>query len=295
MAKWRETILKHFQPHIARLTVVADPDGLLTVDGMLSAIQERGFDLIPFEDAIAFRFAYESQYRSLWDTNQKTDVVVVLRTAEQQVNTLPFDLLQAGRPLSFALHQLFPTLNYPVIAGLDRMYLDALDASYQQHDGEQLTERETKEFVLMHCFSIVPQLIKTPVELLKVLLSLHSRKVHLPDFLTTYLLESLTKDTTFATWPLADIVPSREKFLRFLQDEWNVFLASLDDPSQACRVPFNHEDVRAYTDTFFLDGSLTPVERDPVASLPPGYERVWSMIPKPMPCVGSEDCCSSLR
>jgi hypothetical protein len=268
MAKWRETILKHFQPHIARLTVVADPDGLLTVDGMLSAIQERGFDLIPFEDAIAFRFAYESQYRSLWDTNQKTDVVVVLRTAEQQVNTLPFDLLQAGRPLSFALHQLFPTLNYPVIAGLDRMYLDALDASYQQHDGEQLTERETKEFVLMHCFSIVPQLITTPVELLKVLLSLHSRKVHLPDFLNTYLLESLTKDTRFATWPLADIVPSREKFLRFLQDEWNVFLASLDDPSQACRVPFNHEDVRAYTDTFFLDGSLTPVERDPVASLP---------------------------
>lgn len=250
MAKWRETILKHFQPNIARLTLVADPDGLLAVEGMVSAIQERGFDLLPFEDAIAFRFAYESQYRSLWDTGQKTDVVVVLRVAEQQLNTLPFDLLQAGRPLTFALHQLFPTLNYPVIAGLDRMYLDALDASYQKHDGEQLTERETKEFVLMHCFSIVPQLIKTPVELLKVLLSLHSRKVHLPDFLNTYLLESLTKDTAFATWPLADIVPNREKLLRFLQDEWNVFLASLADPSQSCLVPFNHEDVRAYTDTF---------------------------------------------
>ena len=30
MANWREHILAHFQPHIARLTLVADPDGLLT-------------------------------------------------------------------------------------------------------------------------------------------------------------------------------------------------------------------------------------------------------------------------
>ena len=268
MANWRETILQHFQPHISRLTLVADPDGLLTTEGMLSAIQERGFDLIPFDDAIAFRFVYESQYRSLWDTGQQTDGVVILRAAAQQLSTLPFDLLQAGRPLTFALHQLFPTLNYPVIAGLDRMYLDALDASYQQHDGTQLTERETKEFVLMHCFSIVPQLIKTPVELLKVLLSLHARKVRLPDFLNAYLLESLTPGATFATWPLGDIVPSREKFLRFLQDEWDIFLASLDDVSQQCRVPFHHEDMRAYTDTFFLDGLLTPVQRDNIANLP---------------------------
>ena len=268
MANWREHILTHFQPHISRLTLVADPDGLLTAEGMLSAIQDRGFTLLPFEDAIAFRFAYESQYRSLWDQGQQTDVVVVLRSAEQQLSALPFDLLQAGRHLTFALHHLFPKLNYPVIAGLDRTYLDAVDEAYQQHEGEQLTERETKEFVLMHCFSIVPKLIKTPVDLLKVLLSLHARTVRLPDFLNAYLLESLPHDATFATWPLTDIVPNREKFLRFLQDEWTVFLAALDDPSQRCRVPFNHEDVRAYTDTFFLDGSLTPVERSHVATLP---------------------------
>jgi hypothetical protein len=131
-----------------------------------------------------------------------------------------------------------------------------------------LTERETKEFVLMHCFSIVPKLIKTPVELLKVLLSLHFRNVRLPDFLNAYLLERLAKDATVATWPVADILPSREKFLRFLQDEWKRFLASLSDKGQQSRVPSSHEDVRAYVDTFFLDGSLTPIEQDNVANLP---------------------------
>ncbi len=268
MANWRDKILKEFQPKISRLTLVADPDGLLTEEGMLSAIRERGFALIPFDDSIAFRFAYESQYRSLWDEGQNTDLVVVLRSAEQQLNKLPFDLLKAGRPLTFALHQLFPKLNYPVIEKLDRVYLDAIDDGYQKHDGEQLTERGTKEFVLKKCFGIVPEILTTPVELLKVLLSLTSKKVQLPDILSSFLLESLTKDTTFAEWPLADILPNRERFLRFLQEEWIVFLASQNDSSQRCRVPFSHEDVRAYIDTFFLDGSLKPVEWESPAKLP---------------------------
>lgn len=268
MANWRDNILKNFKPKISRLTLVADPDGLLTEEGMLSAIKDRGFDLIPFDDSIAFRFAYESQYRSQWDRGQNTDLVVVLRSVEQHLNKLPFDLLKAGRQLTFALHQLFPKLNYPVIAGLDRSYLDAVDEAYKHHDGDQLTERETKEFVLMHCFGIVPKLIKTPVDLLKVLLSLHSRKVQLPDILGDYLLEHLEKDATFSGWPLADILPSRENFLRFLQDEWKVFLDALGGEGEQSRVPFHHEDVRAYIDTFFLDGSLTPVQQENVTNLP---------------------------
>jgi hypothetical protein len=268
VANWRDTILKNFMPKISRLTLVADPDGLLTEEGMLSAIRERGFDLMSFDDAIAFRFAYESQYRSRWDKGQNTDLVVVLRSAEQQLNKLPFDLLKVGRPLTFALHQLFPKLNYPVIAGLDRAYLDAVDEAYQKRDGDQLTERETKEFVLIECFSIVPKLLKKPVDLMKVLLSLHSRRVRLPDFLVDYLLESLKKDPTFASWPLAEIIPVRESFLRFLQDEWAAFLAAQADASVTCRVPFGHEDVRAYIDTFFLEGSLTPVEQEKPVKLP---------------------------
>jgi hypothetical protein len=269
MANWRDSILHNFQPKISRLTLVADPDGLLTEEGMLSAIRQRGFDLIPFDDPIAFRFAYESQYRSLWDQGQNTDLVVVLRSKEQQLNKLPFDLLKVGRQLTFALHQLFPKLNYLVLSGLDRPYLDDVAKSYETYDGNQLTERETKEFLLMHCFGVVPKLIKTPVDLLKMLLSLHARKIRLPDSLNEYLLVSLTKESTFAMWPLADILLSRESFLRFLQEEWAIYLAAIGDGGgKGSRIPFHHEDVRAYVDTFFLDGSLKPVEQPKLINLP---------------------------
>ena len=35
MSSWRDQILKEFTPKVARLTLVADPDGLLLEEGIL--------------------------------------------------------------------------------------------------------------------------------------------------------------------------------------------------------------------------------------------------------------------
>jgi hypothetical protein len=64
MNSWRDQVLKEFTPQVARLTLVADPDGLFLEEGILHEIRERGFELIPFEDHVAFRYAYESKFRS---------------------------------------------------------------------------------------------------------------------------------------------------------------------------------------------------------------------------------------
>jgi hypothetical protein len=61
----------------------------------------------------------------------------------------------------------------------------------------------------------------------------------------------------------------REAFFRFLQNQWSLYLASLADPSQSCLVPFEHQDIRAYVDTFFLEGLLKPVAADDIDVLPP--------------------------
>lgn len=286
MANWRDSILKHFKPKVSKLTLVADPDGLLTEEGMLSAIRERGFDLIPFDDSISFRYAYESQYRSQWDKRKKTDLVVVLRSNEQQLDNLPFDLLKAGIHLSFALHQLFPKLNYSVIEKLDRSLLDSIAQAYPKIDGSSLSERETKEFVLMHCFRIVADLISTPVDLMKVLLSIHSRSVQLPDMLVEQLQQSLKSNPKFTDWPMPAILKSRDHFLRFVQDEWKGFLAGftprevggegtqggmhsmVSESRSNSRIPFEHEDIRAYVDTLFLEGALTPIVAAGLSAVP---------------------------
>src|SRR3972149_9808735 len=114
MSSWRDQILKEFTPKVARITLVADPDGLLLEERILEGIRERGFELISFEDHVAFRYAYESKFRSRWDRGEQTDLVVVLRSQSSNLKLLPYDLLEAGRKLSFSLGELFPNLSYPV-------------------------------------------------------------------------------------------------------------------------------------------------------------------------------------
>jgi|GEM_PF-2847297 len=90
---------------------------------------------------------YESEFRSRWDRAEETDLVV-LRSASHDLDALPYDLLQAGRKLSFNLGDLFPNLSCPVVAVLDRADLDALFDAQLRHAPGQLGHNATKEFVL---------------------------------------------------------------------------------------------------------------------------------------------------
>jgi len=149
---WRSHILREFTPKVARLTLVADPDGLLLEEGILEGIRERGFELIRFLDPIEFRYAYESRYRSKWDQGIDTDLVVVLSTQSSSLITLPYDLLHAGRRLSFNLGDIFPNLSYPVVTALDRGDLDALYEAQKRYAPDQMGDNATRDFVLRHVF-----------------------------------------------------------------------------------------------------------------------------------------------
>lgn len=271
---WRDHILNEFTPHVARLTLVADPDGLLFEEEILVGIRKRGFELIPFEDPVAFRYVYESQFRSRWDRGEETELVVVLKSPESDLYALPYDLLQAGRRLSFSLSDLFPNLSYSVVAALNRADLDVLYEAQAKHVRGRLGDNATKEFVLRHVYGIVPELIKQPSDLLQVLLRRHYRRQRIPSILDEHFIQVLRQYGRFEDWPLETIVPDREAFFAFLQERWPIFLNSMVGQVEFAResttgyglefpgptvLPFDHDDVRVYVDNLFLEGLLQPV------------------------------------
>lgn len=282
---WRSQILREFTPKVSRLTLVADPDGLLLEEGVLEGIRERGFELIPFEDHVAFRYAYESKFRSRWDRGEQTDLVVVLRSGEGDLGSLPYDLLQAGRRLSFNLGEIFTNLSYPVVTALGRGDLDALYEAQKRHAPGVLGDNATKEFVLRHVFEIAPELIRKPSDLLRVLLRRHYRKQPIPAILDERFVQVLRQNDSFEGWPLEVIIPDREAFFAFLQERWPIFLdrcAAKGVRSAACEVhepethyalrtphylPFDHDDIRVYIDNLFLEGLLQAVPHDQAESL----------------------------
>ena len=290
MSNWRDHILREFAPEVARLTLVADPDGLLLEAGVLSGIREQGFDLLPFEDLVAFRYVFESKFRSLWDNGERTDLVVVIHTDTADLHRLPYDLLHMSRQLSFSLGQLFPNLSYPVLIALDRVHLDKLYDSQRHNRPGILGNNATKEFILRHVFDIEPTAIKKPSDLLAMLLRRHYIEQKVQPDLDERLLEILRLQPGFDEWPLEAIVTDREAFFAFLQERWPAFLDRFaqqieDEQSEtptshfsqtdsAHHLPFDHPDVRIYIDNLFVEGFLDPVTHERAES----FSMSWPAI-----------------
>ncbi len=276
MSSWRDAILNDFVPNVSKLTLVADPDCLLTEERQALELRRRGFDLIEFSDPVEFRYAYESKYRSIWDRGEHTDLVVILRLQDAELESLPYDLLQAGRKLSFNLGDLFPTLSYPVIEKLDRSLLDSLFEAQCKSPQDRMGDNATKDFILRHVFGIAAELIVSEVELLRALLRMHYGKLQIPLMLAERLIQVLKGHDGFKDWPLSEIVPDDEAFFAFLQERWPLFLSRLGSIQQVWEnsqeyglkypgpdhLPFDHQDIKVYIDNLFLEGKLIPVEAE---------------------------------
>lgn len=268
---WRNQILKEFTPQVANLTLVADPDGLLTEAEMLQTIQARGFEIVPFEDAIAFRYIYESQYRPQQEQGAALDLVVVVNKDTQELRLLPYDLVEAGRQLAFSIGSLFPHLSYSVVNSLDRSNFDALYQAQTQHKPEQLGENATKDFILRYVYNIDPDLIQQTSDLLLILLRWHYRGQRLPEILCDRFIQTLRDCQLFSTLPLETIIRDRQAFFAFLQQAWPEFvrqhLVKSSQVSEATgtyatvtKLPFDNQDIRIYINHLFLEGYLQPID-----------------------------------
>ena len=286
MTGWRDTILAHFVPRVSRLTLVADPDALLTEERLAMELRRRGFDMIEFSDPVDFRYAYESQYRSVWDQGRHTNLDVVLRLPDSAFDALPHDLLCAGKRLAVDLASLFPHLSYPVLQSLDRSLLDALFDAQGRISPDRMGNNATKDFILRHIFGLAAELITTDVDLLRVLLRLHYRSTLLPPVLCVRLKQALQRRDTFHKWPLDAIIPDEAAFYTFLQERWPLFLRNRgclglgeDTPGYGLaypgpdRLPFNHHDIRIYIDNLFVEGKLTPFRLTENVPQPPTWMR----------------------
>ncbi|NLS44502.1 MAG: BREX-3 system phosphatase PglZ [Firmicutes bacterium] len=278
MDNWRTQLLNKFMLHVSPLIIVADPDNLLLEEQLLHGINAKGFDLVSFDDPIAFRYLYESKYRSQWEGAGEHYRGLIIRTESYELNLLPYDLLQTGQQLSFNLGQLFPNLSYSVISDLDISYIDLLYKTQKEHPPGVLGDNATKNFILRYIFRIVIEFIRKPSDLLQVLLRRHYKNIKVPAVLDEYFVESLRNQGLFLDWPLEQIVYNKELFFKFLQERWPIFLNQLiaDQGFMAYNafqstilefkgpsyLPFGHDDVRIYMDSLFLDGILKPVHLD---------------------------------
>ena len=256
MCHWYENILSEFVIGIKPITIVIDPDHLLSEESLTAKLNDMGFAIELFENPIDFRYLYETKYRP--NLGSKGSHELLITTSD--LSRLPFDILSKGRVVEMSLNKIYPNLNWHVISSLDNQYYNRLYHACQEHLSENLGENSTKDFVLRHVFEIAPELINRAEDLVVVLLKRHYRDIKVPEMFDEKLIASLKRKETFVSWPLDDIVSDRNAFWAFLQENWKIYLNSVADNSLNCIVPFEHDDIRVYIDNLFAEGFLKRVD-----------------------------------
>ena len=227
MSDWRDAILNDLPLGVHRLLLVADPDGLLLNERVLDAIHQHGYQLLPYDDPVSFRYEYEARFRTYWDRGEHLDAKLVVRLPSQDLNLLPYDLLQIGEQVTLSLAGLFPNLSTPVIAQLDAISLDKLYKVYHRVRPELLGDAATKAFILTHVFDLAPDAMDEPEDLLHALLRRHYQRMPLAPALEQELIDRLRRKGQFEHWPLETLIPDRQAFFDFLQERWPIFLEQL--------------------------------------------------------------------
>ena len=250
-----------------RLTLASDPNGLLADVRVASEIRAAGFDVITFDDTVAFRLAFETQYRPRWDTGDKS-VSLVIRTIVPNPTTLPFDLVvmaeRDARIFRFSIAALLPTMSPIPLGHLDATCVEALYDAVRRVRPKSLGDDATRDFILRHVFDIDVDQISGAADLLRVLLRKHYRDDRIPEDIERRLVEQLHRTGRWAAWPMDRLVSNRAEFLLFMEERWPFFVSEEAGVARSdvgslkmlgpVALPFGDKDVRAYVDNMFADG-----------------------------------------
>ena len=262
MSDWREEILENLLQDDRPLIIALDPDALVLEEGIQQAILNRGYDIVSYNDPFSFRIVYESEYRERLERWRDDPVKLIVRFPHDRRGSVPFDLLRDGSCVTVRINDIFPLFSYPVVRLLEPVYYDALYESAKNYRGERMGDAKTREYILKTVFRIAPDEIRDPTDLVSLLCRIHYERKVVPEELVNHCLEIWTR----LGIGKEEIRPlfNRDRFMNYLQSQWVRYINASDTPE----IHFDHQEIRLYVETFFLEGSLKPIEVDDPATLP---------------------------
>jgi hypothetical protein len=265
MPNWRTKIRDKICAFEAAFLIILDPDNLLDDQQLLQVLKKSDFDLITYRNAVEFRNMYETRYRMKWDNNQPVDPKLIVRFEVSEKSKIPIDLKERAVVLSLSVAELFPLFHAKVMKQLGTAEFDRIYPAIEESAGEQLNESETKKFLLEKIYKYPVSQISSRTDIVEALFRIHYQRIVIPDILARYSIQQYKSQShdQFITEEFF----SPGYFLHFIQKEWISFLHVIIK-RETPRISFDHPSLKAYLDTFFLEGLLSPVEFSNYQNLP---------------------------
>ena len=79
MGKFEKNLLKQFVIGLNCAYVVFDPEFRLEQGTIKNKLKQKGFSIIEYNPTPNFRYIYEVEYRQMWDSGKKKELIVLIK------------------------------------------------------------------------------------------------------------------------------------------------------------------------------------------------------------------------
>ena len=258
----RDIIFDTITMHEPLILVLFDYNGLTSNTAILERLVANGYDIYDYTDNLSLFFYLESYKQK--ESNDVDSKLMIRISADLADNAqLPYSVMVNAERIELRLEDFFAGLNAKAIKELPSQYYSSLFELLGSHSQDHASYNESIDFITRRVFGIDIAGISSEVQFWAILFKLHYTDTDLPGFLVDKLHDAGDRFVTDYEIDLEHVLASSENFFAFLLNEWSRFVDDRINHGANIKVlPFDHPDLKVYTDNFFAEGMLQRVRID---------------------------------
>jgi hypothetical protein len=259
---WINAIIGRLCAYSAPMVILFDYDGLTSNSAIFEHLVGKGYDVYDYTDNLSLFFYFESYKQK--ESNGVDSKLMIRISADLADNAqLPYSVMVNAERIELRLEDFFIGLNAKAIKELPSQYCSNLFELLSSQPQNLAAYNESIDFITRRVFGIDQAGISNEVQFWAILFKLHYTDTELPGFLVDKLHDAGDRFVTDYKIDLRYALESSEHFFAFLQNEWSRFVDDrINHGANITVLPFDHPDLKVYTDNFFAEGMLQRVRID---------------------------------
>jgi len=246
----------------SQMVILFDHDDLASTTAFFERFVGNGYDVYGYADNLSLYFYLENK-RQVSPGVKKSKVLIRISADLADIAQLPYSVLLNSEVIHLRLDDYFEGISAKAVKELPSQYYDKLFELLRAQPQNLVSYNESIDFITRRVFGIDIAGISTEVQFWAVLFKLHYTDTELPKFVVSKLLNASTGLLGGYDIDLDHALRSSEYFYVFLQKEWQHFVEERTGQESHHRVlPFDHPDLKVYTDNFFAEGLLERISLD---------------------------------
>ena len=255
-------IIEHLCASSYQLVVLLDHDDLSSTMTIFERLVGNRFDVYDFTDNLSLYYYLEN----MWQSNTfKESCKLLIRVSADLADSarLPYSVMSNAEVIDLRLDDFFKGVSTKAINELGSDYYDKLYELFSTTAVSDISYNGSIDFITRRVFGIDVSGISSEVQFWAVLFKLHYTETGLPGFVINKLKQTGVGLVSGYDIDLEQALRGSEYFYAFLQKEWKRFVDQhrCSDPSLKV-LPFDHPDLKVYTDNFFAEGLLRRIKLD---------------------------------